>query len=94
MAVSCSSSCVRLRWAPIRFRQFKGGIEVLSATVSGGPYRTMGVTKSNAVLSYLIDSLDPGKTVYFVIRGFTMPHDDNRNKVVSEYSPEVVVRVE
>ena len=80
------------QWDAIPFVGKVGGYEVLVATQSGGPYRLYDRTFNKEVESLQVIGLDTDTQYYFRVRTVTEPHSLNRNRIVSEPGPEILVR--
>ena len=80
---------VELTWTPILYTGDGGYYEVGYSTTPGGPYNVHGRTANKSASSYVVSSLQPGKTYYLALRTYTPAHGSQQNNLLSGWSQEV-----
>jgi len=78
-----------LSWQPMPYQADPGGYEIFRADLPGGPYTLLLTVADKAASSAPVEGLDPERTTFLAVRGYTEPHPQNRNRVASELSPDV-----
>ena len=84
-----TESSVQLNWTPISYSSELGGYEIEYSTTSGGPFTPFTTTGSKLDPTATVLGLESGRPYFFRVRTKTLPHANNANTVVSEYTAEV-----
>jgi hypothetical protein len=86
-----TSTSVMLSWTPIAFSDSPGYYEIYGAPMRQ-PNTLLARTASKTDASVWVAGLVPGTTYTFVIRSVSLPHEGNKNTLVSLFSERVAVR--
>ncbi len=76
----------QLRWTPILYQDDPGAYEVYHAH-SGEDWQHVGTTGSKTDTTFTMSGLEDGVSHHFTVRTFTEPHQNNKNRVVSDAAP-------
>ena len=89
VAISTSSTSIKISWNPITFIEVTGGYMVYYSEISGGPWTYAGMTSNKTGSFFEVKGLKPDTRYYFIVQTKTDPHLFNSNTVISEESDEV-----
>ncbi len=81
-----NGSSALLEWQPIQFQSSDGGYEVFESTRPDGPFVFVGRTSSKSEGGFTVAGLDPSREYFFSVRALSLPHQANRNSILSEPS--------
>ncbi|MCP5052313.1 MAG: hypothetical protein GY940_34415 [bacterium] len=88
-ATSTSESSIRVSWTPVSYTKDPGSYRVYYSTKPGPPWKHYGEAAGKGVSVYDATGLDSGTMYYFKVQTQTDAHANNKNTVLSEYSPVV-----
>ncbi|MCP4221656.1 MAG: hypothetical protein GY765_43930, partial [bacterium] len=88
-----SDTSVRISWTPIPYTADEGKYYIFYSTTKGGPYEYHGETATKYDSHYDAEGLTPGLTYYFVLKTRTFAHENNSNKITTDYSNEVEIKL-
>ena len=73
----------QLSWLSVAYQDDPGGYEVSYAR-SGEDWQLVGTIDSKTDTAFTVNGLEDGVSHHFTVRTFTEPHENNKNRVVSE----------
>jgi Leucine-rich repeat (LRR) protein len=89
---AASTTSVTLNWTPIEYSAAAGSYRVYAGASPGSGYSLAAETGDKTATSVTVTGLNPDTTYYFVIQTRTAVNANNKNEVLSHYSPEISVK--